>query len=55
MSHPDPLYDPENSLPEDIETVFEFVERWNKKDEEVDVANAANRVETWLATYKPNV
>lgn len=36
----------------DIDVVLEFVERWNKKDEELQVADAAARVEQYLRDYR---
>lgn len=38
---------------EDIETLVQFVERWNKKDEDRKAAQAAQNVEVWLATAAP--
>lgn len=36
----------------DIEVLLEFVERWNKKDAEREVAAAAYRVQDYLDAYK---
>lgn len=38
----------------DIEIVLDFVERWNKGDDEDMVAGAAARIESWLTNYEPN-
>ena len=42
----------DSEIMSDIDVILEFVERWNKKDEEVEVADAAARVETYLRDYR---
>lgn len=39
-------------IADDISTVLEFVERWNKQDKERKVAAAAGRLDIFLATYQ---
>lgn len=34
-----------------IETILDYVERWNKKDEDKEVAIAAAELEEWLKQY----
>jgi hypothetical protein len=41
-----------SEIADDIETLLEYVERHNKGDEEFRVADAAARVEAYLATYR---
>lgn len=42
----------DESILRDIDVLLEYVERWNKKDEELQVADAAARVETYLRDYR---
>lgn len=42
------------SIAYDIETVLEYVERYNKNDADYNVAEAASRIEAYLATYREN-
>jgi hypothetical protein len=48
------IHEIQPSIMDDIETVLQYVERFNKNDEETDVANAASRIEAYLATYREN-
>ena len=41
------------SIAQDIEYILDFVERHNKQDKEEAIAQAAQRVESYLATYQP--
>lgn len=42
----------DESIMRDIDVLLEFVEDWNKKDENLQVADAATRVETYLRDYR---
>lgn len=40
------------SIIRDIEIVLDFVEKWNKNDEDLRTADCAARIETYLRDYR---
>lgn len=40
------------SIMRDVDILLEYIERTNKKDEELQVADSAARVETYLTDYR---
>jgi len=42
-------------IAQDIETVLEFVRRYDKFDADPEVINAATNIEVYLATYRDDI
>lgn len=40
------------SCKKDLNTVLDFIERWNKQDEDKNVAEAATRLSSWVNSDK---
>jgi len=43
-----------NEINDALAIILDYVERQNKQDADTMVANAAQKVEAWLATFSPD-